>query len=405
MNERSSYPPPPVGLAETKAALEQRQKLGHQALVGLCGLLRGARSYSWEHEAFTPMLDSLQQAMLELLGTDGTFELEAAGDAFRVNGVEIRPEPATAPLAAALQTELRNRGVSGIRASLAPPKTDLRLLLRLFRPAPPPRLEERGDPARPFQALRLQIEPQAALSDRTEKLAAAYAGAAAWVNHAIQQLRLGGAPLPLPTASRLVQDLVDLQRSMPMRFLALARVKVEEGDRYWGVHAANVAVLAVSFGARLGLSKRRRHDLAMAALFHDVGMAAIPKAVLQKPGKLDETGRRAVKASPLLSARAILRDREVHAPALERAQAAYECHLDLVPPEGALPEIGLPGRILAICESFDALTTARPFRPAHAPRAAMRILSTEQLFRFDPHLLDLFGKVVEPLIWFTEHAG
>jgi len=77
----------------------------------------------------------------------------------------------------------------------------------------------------------------------------------------------------------------------------------------------------------------------------------------------------------------------------------------LVPPEGALPEIGLPGRILAICESFDALTTARPFRPARAPREAVRIMSTEQLFRFDPQLLDLFGKIVEPLIWFKEHAG
>ena len=245
--------------------------------------------------------------------------------------------------------------------------------------------------------LRLRLGPEAArsgLAERTARLAEAYAAAAAFVNQTILQLRMGAPALPVRTAARIVQDLVDLQRSMPMRFLALARVKVPESDRYWGVHAANVAVLAISFGARVGLSKRRRHDLGMAALFHDVGMAAIPKTVLQKSGKLDEKGQRAVKASPLLSARAILREGEVNAAALERAQAAYECHLDLVPREGPLPAIGFAGRILAICESFDALTTIRPFRSALSLSEATRVMTSEQLFRFDPQLVDLFVGVV-----------
>jgi putative two-component system response regulator len=120
--------------------------------------------------------------------------------------------------------------------------------------------------------------------------------------------------------------------------------------------------------------------------------------VLQKSGKLDERGQRAVRASPLLSARAILREGEMTAAALERAQAAYECHLDLVPREGPLPSIGLAGRILAICESFDALTTTRPFRSALSLGEATRVMTTEQLFRFDPQLVDLFvGAVVRTL--------
>ena len=391
-------PPPPVEvLPETETTREQRQAVGHKTLAALCSALRAARSYSWEHGVFTPLLDTVQQGMLDLLSSEGTFELDLAGDAFHVNGQPITLEPQTIPLAAALRTELRQRGVAGIRAALAPPKTDLRLLLRLFRPAPPPHLDDRGDPARPFKVLRLKLSPVAAssgLQERTAKLAEAYGSAAAFVNQTIQQLRMGAPALPVRMASRIVQDLVDLQRSMPMRFLALARVKVEESERYWGVHAANVAVFAITFASRLGLSKRRRHDVGMAALFHDVGMAAIPKTVLQRSGKLDEKGKRAVKASPLLSARAILRDGEVHTAALERAQAAYECHLDLVPPEGPLTDIGLGGRIVAICESFDALTTARPFRAAHSVRDATRIMTTEQLFRFDPQLVDLFVSVV-----------
>src|SRR5205823_12050673 len=235
-------------------------------------------------------------------------------------------------------------------------------------------------PARPFAVLRLRLGPEAGssgLSERTARLAEAYAAAAACVNQTIHQLRIGAPPLPVRTAGRIVQDLVDLQRSMPIRFHALARVKVEESDRYWGVHAANVAVLAITFGSRLGLSKKRRHDLGMAAMFHDVGMAAIPAALLERQGKLDARAQTALKASPLFAARAILRDREVHAAALERALAAYECHLDLVPADGApVPEIGLAGRILSICESYDALTTERPFRPARTHQQALRVMTT-----------------------------
>jgi hypothetical protein len=402
-------PPPPVEvLPETEETREQRQRSGHRALSALCSALRGARSYSWEHEIFTPLLETVHKAALDLLSSEGKFELELLGDAFHVNGQAIALEPSTVPLAAALRTELRQRNVTGITASLAPPKADLQLLLRLFRPAPPPHLDERGDPARPFKVLRLTMSPNApssGLSERTTKLAEAYASAAAFVNGTIHQLRMGAPALPVRTAAMSVQDLVDLQRSMPMRFLALARVKAEESERYWGVHAANVAVLAITFGSRLGLSKARRHDLGMAALFHDVGMAAIPKTILQRSGKLDEKGRKAVKASPLLSARAILRDGDVQFAALERAQAAYECHLDLVPHEGPLTDVGLAGRILAICESFDALTTARPFRAAHSPREAMRVMTTEQLFRFDPQLVDLFVNVVMRLFAATAPEG
>jgi hypothetical protein len=401
-------PPPPVEvLPETEATREDRQQIGEKALVALCSVLRNARSYSWEHDVFSSQLDALQQAMLELLGSDGTFELDLAGDAFHVNGQPIRLQPGAVPLAAALRTELRQRGVTGLRASLAPPKTDLRLLLRLFRPAPPPRLEERGDPSRPFAVLRLRLGPEAAstgLAERTVRLAEAYAAAAAFVNQTIQQLRMGAPPLPVRTAGRIVQDLIDLQRSMPMRFLALARVKVEEGDRYWGVHAANVAVLAITFGSRLGMSKKRRHDLGMAALFHDVGMAAIPKTVLQKSGKLDERGLRAESSGLAFTARAILRDGEMSLAALERAQGAYECHLDLVPREDTVPEIGLTGRMLAICESFDALTTTRPFRAAHGLKEATRIMTSEQLFRFDPQLVDLFVGVVARMLAATAPA-
>src|SRR5439155_2228410 len=101
-------PPPPIeGLQDSEETRDQRQISGHKALTALCSALRGARSYSWDHEIFTPLLDTFQQAALNLLGNEGKFELELMGDAFHVNGQAIALDPASVPLAAALRTELR----------------------------------------------------------------------------------------------------------------------------------------------------------------------------------------------------------------------------------------------------------------------------------------------------------
>jgi putative two-component system response regulator len=54
--------------------------------------------------------------------------------------------------------------------------------------------------------------------------------------------------------------------------------------------------------------------------------------------------------------------------------------------------------VLALCEAFDALTTDRPFRKARTARDALRVMATELVLRFDPELLDLMPRVIEPLL-------
>lgn len=361
---------------------QRRQDLGQRLLRALFGKGDAA-------------LDDLQSAIVAVVESDGGLDLKLVDDGVYLNGQKLELESA-----AQYRLELRQRGIFGLHAAVAPPRSDLRELCRLLASKSPERPGIRGDARRPLLALRLRVTAKEtaadAAADESARLVSAYAHAVFFVDHTIQQLRVAGELIGSAAASRVVRDLVDLEEQQPQKFLQLARVKATS-DEYWGHHAANVAVLAIGFGARIGLAKARRHELGMAALFHDVGMAAIPSALLERSGKLDSRAQVALKASPLFAARAILRDRELHPAALERALAVYECHLDLVPQEGEVPDIGLPGRILAICESYDALTTARPFRPAHTHNQALRIMTTEQVFRFDPHLLDLFPKVVEPL--------
>lgn len=387
----------------SQATRDRRQQLGQQAVLALSAMLRNARTHAEDNAVFAKVLDSLQQAILALLESDGLFELSFLDDGIYLNRQALRLDAVNLPLVSSVRAELLKRGLQGLSAALAPPRGDLQKLVRLLSPQGAAlRPGPRGDAQRPLVALRLAVstgEPGGdPVADRAARLVSAYAHAVFFVDHTIQQLRVAGDLIPLWAASRVVQDLVDLQKAMPLRFLQLARCKAES-EEYWGFHAANVAVLAITFAARLGLPKGRRHDLGMAALFHDVGMAAIPTAVLQRQGKLDVQAQSALRASPLFAARAILRDREVHAAALERALAAYECHLDLVPAGDApVPEIGLAGRILSICESYDALTSSRPFRPERSHAEALQIMTTEQVFRFDPELVDLLPQVVAPLL-------
>ncbi|HEX9577693.1 MAG TPA: HD domain-containing phosphohydrolase, partial [Myxococcales bacterium] len=332
--------------------------------------------------------------------TDGRFELLLTADGLETNGQSLKLEAAAMPLFAHLRQVLAELHITGFAAREPPPAEELRLLAALFGRNAPGHLDASGDPKRPFTRLRLLLATGAARrggKTRTvdERVAEAYAGAAVFVSRYIEGLRGGGGELPpLWAGSRIVQDLVDLESGAPLRVLALTRQK-RPGDDYWGFHAANVAVLAIAFGRRLGLPRRRRYDLGMAALFHDVGMAALPASLLEKAAELTERERSALAANPLFAARVTLREREVHATALERAVACYECHLDFRPQDGSpAPEIGFCGRVLAICEAFDAMTTERPYRAAHSPAEALSILSKEISFRFDPGLLSLFQKAL-----------
>jgi HD-GYP domain-containing protein (c-di-GMP phosphodiesterase class II) len=381
-----------IDATANQATRARRQELGLKAALALHVLMRHARSYDERNAVFGPPLQQLTSAIDGLLATDGAFELRFAADEVRANRQSVRVDATTRPLLAAVYKELESKGARGISAAAQPPEADLRLLVALLRT---------GRRA-PFAALKLiplrADVVEVAAVPLEDRLTRAYAAAAFFAARTITQLRAGAEVAPAWAAARPVRDLVDLERLAPLSFLQLATTKAE-GDEYWGHHAANVAVLAIAFGARLGLPKRRRHDLGMAAVFHDVGMAAMPATMLSKPTSLDEREKWTVAANPLFAARVMLRDREVHPAALERALAAYECHLDLDAPQaGEHHEIGFCGRVIAICEAFDAMTTARPHRAAIEPHAAISTMRGALAYRFDHRLIQLFTTVVRPIL-------
>jgi hypothetical protein len=380
---------------------ERIEGVGRSGLLALYSIVRNARVHAEDNDAFDASVTQLGGGISELIRTDGVFDLRFARDGLYLNRQAIRLDVATTRIFRSVRADLFCRGVHGIAARAAPDGGELRRFVRLFTTAVRA-LGAQGDPASPLAALSLVIEDpeQSESRERSNdvRLIDAYSHAVFFVSRSIAQLRGGKEALPVWAASRLMQDFVDLEEATPARFLHLAHCKAG-GDAYYGYHCANVAVLSIAFGARLGLSRNRRHDLGMAALFHDIGVAAVPSRFLNSEDEVTERELAAMRVLPIFAARAILRDREVHTAALDRARAAYDCHSDLT---GARSEagrkVGALGAIIAIAEAFDALTTTRPFRGAFEPAEAVHLMEGKLSHRFDAGLLVRFVAMVEPLL-------
>ena len=384
-----------VDATGARATPERRQSVGHRACVALHTILRNGRMHGPDNAVFDVPCRQLRDDIAELIVSDSEFELAFRQGRAYVNRQALQVDAVSAALQCFVREKLAARGLAGIHALRVPEPEDLRQLIALLML--PTRLP--GPGAQTAGALNLIALDEhrtsfssAAQRDDDARLVELYSQTVALVDRCFLELRSGSKPIPILASNRLAQRLIDAQQQSPMRFLQLARTKAG-GPAYWGYHAANVAVLAISFGARLGLSKRRRHDLAMAALFHDLGMAAVPPTLLYKLEELTKAEQNAIRSTPLLTARTLLRDRDVRGSARERAVGAYECHLDLAG-EDAAP-VGPLGRVLAQCETYDALTTTQPQRPAHPHEAALALMRTELAPRFDGPLLELFAAFVD----------
>jgi putative nucleotidyltransferase with HDIG domain len=175
-----------------------------------------------------------------------------------------------------------------------------------------------------------------------------------------------------------------------MATLTALSAVVEDRDPFARGHSSRVAVLSHSLARRVGFDRERIQRLRTGAVLHDIGKIAVPKEVLVKPGPLDPGEQLVIRRHPTAGAR-ILR--------------AVGTALDVVPcvlyhherwdgggyPSGrAQTEIPLEARILAIADSFDAMTTDRPYRAARRADAALGELERCAGTQFDPLLVEAF---------------
>jgi len=169
---------------------------------------------------------------------------------------------------------------------------------------------------------------------------------------------------------------------------------VEAKDDYTACHEQDVAEAAERVARRMGLKPSAARDVRYAALLHDVGKVAVPSEILLKPGPLDEREWEVMRRHTVAGGELVARiDAFAHlAPAV---RASHERWDGGGYPDGlAGAKIPLAARIIAACDTYDAIVTDRPYRPARSPAEAQVELLRVAGSQLDP---DVVGALLAEL--------
>ena len=191
-----------------------------------------------------------------------------------------------------------------------------------------------------------------------------------------------------------LESLIELKNAYHGTALLLGDV-VEADDGYTGEHIKGVVGLALEVGERLGLSPERRRDLEFGALLHDVGKIAIPKEIINKPGKLDPDEWAIIKTHTIEGQRMLERVGGFMRQVGLIVRSHHERWDGGGYPDGlAAEEIPLESRIVACCDAWNAMRTSRSYRRAMSHDAAVDELVAGAARQFDPRIVEAVVAVV-----------
>jgi two-component system, cell cycle response regulator len=159
-----------------------------------------------------------------------------------------------------------------------------------------------------------------------------------------------------------------------------------------GAHMHDVCELVEAVGLELELTPSQLAAARQAAELHDVGKLAIPDGILDKPGPLDDEEWAFMRRHTIIGER-IVASAESLRDAAPVVRATHERWDGDGYPDGASgQQIPLAARIIAVCDSFDAMTTTRPYRPAMSDQEAIGELRRCAGTQFDPAVVDAFER-------------
>ncbi|MFI5005685.1 MAG: HD domain-containing phosphohydrolase [Solirubrobacterales bacterium] len=186
---------------------------------------------------------------------------------------------------------------------------------------------------------------------------------------------------------------LEIAQSETVRRLSMA---VEFRDEDTGAHIERIGRFSTLLAERIGLERELCERLSYAAPLHDVGKVAIPDAILLKPGPLTAEERSIVETHAEEGHRLL---RGSSSSILDMAATIALSHHEKWDgsgyPRGLADEaIPIEGRIVAVADVFDALTSDRVYRTAYSVEQAVQMMRAQRGLHFDPVLLDAFLEVL-----------
>ncbi|MCS7203197.1 MAG: response regulator [Thermodesulfovibrio sp.] len=172
-------------------------------------------------------------------------------------------------------------------------------------------------------------------------------------------------------------------------------------DEETGQHAKRISLYAKLFAQLIGLSEEEQSLLYYAAPLHDVGKIGIPDSILKKIGPLTPEEFEIIKLHTIIGGKIL--DSDPRFTTLVVGKIIAEQHHEKWDgsgyPKGLKGEdIHIFGRIVAVCDVFDALTSPRVYRPAFSVDEAIEIVKSGRKIHFDPLLVDIFVNNIEEFL-------
>ena len=206
-----------------------------------------------------------------------------------------------------------------------------------------------------------------------------------------------GEKVDVRKAKRVVTSVVNTMIEHEQILLGMTAIK--DYDEYTYYHCANVSILSVALGQRLGLNRQMLIDLGIASLFHDLGKIDVPHEVLNKPTKLEDSDWRIIKKHPIWGVKSMLKIRDIDDFTIRAALVAFEHHMNTdhsgYPQVKDRHELDLFSRIVSIADRYDAMTSARVYSktPMKSDKA-LSILMEADHSHLDPLLFKFFINMI-----------
>ncbi len=174
---------------------------------------------------------------------------------------------------------------------------------------------------------------------------------------------------------------------------ALSR-SIDAKSQWTAGHSERVAKFSVKLAQMVQPEKKVLDSIEIAALLHDIGKLGIPEEILDKQGKLDDNEQSLIQEHPVIGHKIV-----ADIPDFKHVQDAIRHHHEHwdgtgYPDKLSGDAIPLTARIISIADVWDAITADRPYRKGFSGDEARTFMLSERERLFDPHLLDIFIKLI-----------